>query len=143
MLPTEPLALNHSWPIAERASRFDLGVVHDSLKVPGGMPGLWRCEFPTDRLIWSDAVYDLFGLPRGALITRQDAVRLYAEHSRAAMERLRNHALKHHRGFTLDVELRPVNGGVRWMRLVAAPFFRGGTLTALEGLKFDVSALYR
>ncbi len=123
--------------------RFDLGRIDDLPPLPPGMPGRWRCEFPGDRLIWSVGVYDLFGLPRGARVARDEVVRLYAEGSRAAMERLRAHALKHRRGFTLDVELRPANGGARWMRLIAAPHYHDGAIVAIEGLKLDVSALYR
>ena len=55
--------------------RFDLGRIDDLPPLPPGMPGRWRCEFPGDRLIWSDGVYDLFGLPRGARGARDEVVR--------------------------------------------------------------------
>ena len=143
MLPTEPLPLHHSWPLAERSMRFDLGLVHDTPAIAAGAPGTWHCDLAGDRLTWSDAVYDLFGLPRGVRVARHDAVALYAERSRAAMERLRHHAIRHRRGFTIDVELRPATGGPRWMRLMAAPVCSGAAVTALEGVKLDVTALYR
>jgi hypothetical protein len=51
------------------------------------------------------------------------------------MERLRAHAIKHRRGFTLDAEIRPAVGGTRWMRLIAAPACIGDEAVRLHGLK--------
>ena len=91
-----------------------------------------------ERLTWSGGVYDIFGLPRGARVKRDEIVALYCEDWRAAMERLRAHAIKHRRGFTLDAEIRPVSGERRWMRLIAAPTCEGGVVRRLHGLKLIV-----
>jgi PAS domain-containing protein len=88
-------------------------------------------------------VYDLFGLQRGKPVLRSEALTFYAEPSRAAMEKLRDYALRHRRGFTLDVELRPADGGIRWMRIVGAPVCAGSRPIRLQGFKRDVSAEYR
>lgn len=157
MKPTEPLPLYHSWPICERSQRFDLGWVSDmgdrSARAAGDLlrpietrvnapVGRWSCDLQDNRLTWSDAVYDLFGLPRGASVARADAVGRYAEGSRAAMERLRSYAIKHRRGFTLDAEIMPFNAGRRWMRLVCLPVCDANDVVRLEGLKQDVTDAY-
>ena len=121
MKRTEPLALHHSWPIFEQARHFDLGSVLSSAVTDIVEParigalglhhaGLWECDLSDNSLIWSGGVYDIFGLPRGVQVSRDEAVALYCEESRAAMERLRAHAIKHRRGFTLDVELQGRSG---------------------------------
>ncbi|MBR0553228.1 PAS domain-containing protein [Stakelama marina] len=135
MQPTEPLPLNHSWPLIDQAARLapDNGV---------GI-GRWACDLADNALDWSDQVYDIFGLPRGERISRADAVALYCEDSRDAMERLRAHAIRHRRGFTVDVRIRPVGSPLRWMRLSAAPICRHGQVVALHGLKQDVTREYR
>ena len=148
MKPTEPLELYHSWPLFEQERRFELGHAFDwpasaPVLTPGSLPpelaaqgvGLWSCDLADNKLTWSDGVYDIFGLPRGAKVRREEAVRLYAEDSGAAMERLRAYAIKHRRGFTLDAELRPAQGGVRWMRLVAVPVFESRNIVRLHGVK--------
>jgi PAS domain-containing protein len=146
---TEPLALHHSWPIFEQARHFDLGSVLSSAVTdivdPGQVgalglhhAGLWECDLSDNSLIWSGGVFDIFGLPRGSRVTRDEAVALYCENSRAAMERLRAHAIKHQRGFTLDVEINPATGGRRWMRLIGAPVCEGGRAVRLHGLKLIV-----
>ena len=147
--------LTHSWPLFEQHQRFDLGCLLDGqcdvLVAPERHPGLleahgiglWECNLEDNALSWTAGVFDLFGLPRGVAIERDEITALYAESSRAAMERLRAHAIKHRRGFTLDAEILPVNGPPRWMRLIAAPICVGRQVVRLHGIKQDVSALYR
>jgi PAS domain-containing protein len=148
--PTEPLPLHHSWPLAESERRFELGYVLDRSE-PGWARsvlssvdrrelarcgiGLWECDLTDNALSWSAEVYDIFGFPRDAYVSRDETVRLYCEDSRAAMERLRAYAIKHQRGFTLDAQIRPVLGRPRWMRLTAAPVCEGDRVVRLHGLK--------
>lgn len=149
--PTEPLELHHSWPMLfQTHQKFDLGLLHDGQPVGEiGSPrshfteqrlarlgiGLWECDLRYNALTWSDTVYDIFGFPRNARISRGDTVMLYREHSRAAMERLRAHAIKHRRGFTLDVDIRTARGDRRWVRLTAAPVCENGRVVRLRGQK--------
>jgi PAS domain-containing protein len=145
----EPTALHHSWPIFEQARHFDVGSVLSCAVTDMIEPArvgelglhharLWECNLTDNRLTWSGGVFDIFGLPRGAQVSRDETVALYCEPSRAAMERLRAHASKHRRGFTLDVEINPATGGRRWMRLIAAPVCKGGKAVRLHGLKLII-----
>lgn len=140
MRPTEPLPLYHSWPLYDlhvhlapvmvdhRVSRSD-----DALAERG--IGLWHCDLQDERLNWTGGVYDLFGLERGMSVPRPLAVSLYDPDSREAMERLRAYAIRYRRGFTLDVDIRPLEGQTRTMRLVAAPILRDDQVVALHGVK--------
>lgn len=149
MIATEPLPLHHSWPIVDAAQRFDLGLIHDAappaapVSRDAALAARWACDLADNTLDWSPGVYDLFGLPRGACITRAETVALYCEESRAAMERLRDYAIRHRRGFTLDVRIRPAVGDARWMRLVTMPVTTDRRVIRLEGLKHDVTDRYR
>lgn len=142
-----PLPLHHSWPLFERARHFDLGWVdrHGVRPPPGASAdmaaqprsgvGVWQCDLINDSLTWSPTVYDLFGIPRGAALSRDETVALYGEGSRAAMERLRAHAIAHRRGFTLDIEIHPAAARTRWLRLIAAPVCEDDIVVGLHGLK--------
>ncbi len=156
MKPTYPLPVHHSWPLYERDRFFELGKLHgvdtidpipDVVDVAAHLArarvrvGEWECDLTdNNRLRWSDEVHDIFGIPRGAAVRREEAVALYAEDSRAVMEALRAYAIRHRRGFTLDVEIRPVQAPRRWMRLIAAPVCEGDRVVRLQGLKFLVPA---
>ena len=144
--PTEPLPLFHSWPLAERPGRTDLGRLVD-LALPGigelpddgrlaelGM-GWWECDLSDNRLNWTDGVYDIFGFDRGSAVGRDEAALRYVSESRAAMERLRAHAIEHKRGFTLDVEIEPASGKRCWVRLITAPICVGERVVRLRGIK--------
>ena len=151
-----PSPLTHSWPLVEERQRFGLGLLFDAPAEALVLPefdaerlaaqgiGLWECDLVQDNALnWTAGVYDLFGLPRDAALDRDEIAALYAEPSRVAMERLRAHAIKHRRGFTLDAEIVPVTGPRRWMRLIAAPVCVGRHAVRLRGIKQDVSAVYR
>lgn len=149
------LPLTHSWPLFERDRQFELGAIVDgacnrlvaALSPTGPMAstesiagiGRWECDLTDNKLSWSPPVYALFGLPPAIRPRRDDVLPLYTEESRVLMEQLRAYAIRHRRGFTLDVELRPADGGQRWMRLVAAPVIEDGRVVRLHGLKRDVS----
>lgn len=151
---TYPLPVHHSWPLYERDRFFELGQIHgcntldpvpDIVHIVGSArlgqmrPGVWECDLgDNNRLSWSREVYDIFGIPRDAAITREEAAARYCEGSRAAMEKLRAYAIKHRRGFTLDVEIRPDAARRRWMRLITAPVCVGDQVVKLQGLKFLV-----
>lgn len=144
--PTDPLPLHHSWPLFEQHRHFDLGHVLNCAATDAIQParigdlqlqhaGCWECDLSDNSLIWSGGVYDIFGLPRGAPVTRDQAATMYSEESRAAMERLRAHAIRHRRGFTLDAEILPAIGARRWMRLIAAPVCDRDRVIRLHGVK--------
>lgn len=146
MRPTEPLPLFHSWPLAERAGRSELGRLVD-LALPGigDLPddgklaklgiGWWECDLAGNRLTWTDGVYDIFGFARGTEVERSEAVLRYVSESRAAMERLRAHAIEHKRGFTIDVEIEPATGVRHWVRLITTPISVGDRVVRLRGVK--------
>ena len=142
----EPLQLHHTWPLYEQARHFELGLILNCAAIDAVAPSevgdlavhhaaCWECDLADNSLIWSGGVYDIFGFPRGASVTREEAVALYSDESRAKMERLRAYAIRHQRGFTLDAEIQPVVGGRRWMRVIAAPACDGDRVARLHGLK--------
>ena len=138
-----------SWPLLERERHFDLGTllscavtdaVHPAAVGQLGLShaGCWECDLDDNSLLWSGGVYDLFGLPRDAIVSRSEAVGFYAEHSRAIMERLRSHAIHYGQGFTLDAEIRAVAGKPRWFRLIGMPVYEECRPVRLHGLKLAI-----
>lgn len=143
------LALHHSWPLFERSRHFELGYILNSSVTDALVPaevgavgfqhvGVWECDLIDNSLLWSGGVYDIFGLPRFAVVSREEAVALYSEKSRVEMERLRAYAIRHRRGFTLDAEICPAVGDRRMMRLIAAPVLDGNRAVRLHGLKLII-----
>lgn len=98
--------------------------------------GLWECELGDSSLIWSGGVYDMFGLERRALVSREQALRHFTEDSRTKLERLRADAITQKLGFTIDVEIRAAAvGEVRRLRVVGAPVCERDLPVRLHGVK--------
>lgn len=109
-----------------------------SLALPA-LPAAWQCELSTDALRWSDGVYDLFGIERGAPIERPDIVALYSEESRALLEQLRSQAIERCGSFTFEARIRQLDGTPRLMRVTADTLCSNGRATHLFGIKQDIT----
>lgn len=140
MRPIEPLPLHHSWPLDLLHEHLSPVMLNPSLArndvalAERGL-GLWHCDLADDRLSWTAGVYDIFGFERGTPVPRPLSVSRYSVDSREAMERLRAYAIKHRRGFTLDIDIHPVDGGQCAVRLIAAPILHGDRVIGLHGVK--------
>ena len=143
----DPIPLFDKGPLLERVRNFELGRTFDITginltdvairRVLGqANAGWWECDLANDQLTWTAGVYDIFGLPQGTNVTRDEAVSLYTGDSRAVMERLRRYAIGHRSGFIMDARIRPASGAPeRWMRLIGAPSLEDGRTARLHGLK--------
>jgi PAS domain-containing protein len=147
--PIDPVQLLDSRALFQRAGHFESGSIVDCAtdlanvavhKVLGrNSAGWWECNLTDNALTWTAGVYDIFGLPLAAPVTRDEAVGFYREDSRAVMERLRSYAIGHRSGFILDARIRPATGPrERWMRLVGASVCQDGHVVSLHGLKLII-----
>lgn len=142
MRPTEPLPLNHSWPLCDLRTHLapvllDSDIARNDAALAERGLGLWRCDLVDNRLEWTAGVYDIFGLERDLNVSRPLAVSLYAPDSREPMERLRDYAIRRRRGFTIDVDIDQADGQGRCaMRLIAAPVLDDAQqVVGLHGVK--------
>ncbi len=117
-------------PLAQRTSS------HDRL---APLPATWECDLATHALRWSPGVYDLFGFPRGSVVTRDEAVAMYAPDSAALLEAVRSKAIAEASSFTIDVTIRRRDGELRRMRLTADVECEAGRPVRLYGTKQDVT----
>ena len=134
--------LLHTWPLPTLLP--DTSELAAAPTGPEQMPRLarlggWACDLRDNGLTWSAAVVDLFGVTRDMRIERPDAVALYSEESREAMELLRSYAIRHQRGFTMDARLDRPDGTHRWMRLTTALTSANGRPRRLYGTKQDIT----
>jgi len=146
----DALPFLHKGPLFERARQFELGCTFDCARVDLADiavrrvlgrtgAGWWECDLSDNSLTWTTGVYDIFGLPADAQVSRTEAVSLYSEPSRAVMEGLRNYAIGQRKGFIMDAEIRPANGErSRWMRLIGSPLIEDGLPVRLQGLKLII-----
>jgi PAS domain-containing protein len=104
------------------------------------LPAAWQCDLATEELRWTDGVFDLFGIARGAAIDRRSTLEFYLPDSRRMLDRLRSAALDTCGSFTFEAQIRRVDGELRWMRLNADVQKRDGRAVVLYGTKQDITA---
>lgn len=126
LIAEQAAALAHSRKVFERASA-------------AARIGVWECSLPDETLSWTDGVYDIFELPRGAPIERARALACYPEASRALLERTRSRAIAERGGFTLDAEIVTFKGRHRWIRLTATVECENGVPVRIFGMKQDIT----
>lgn len=102
--------------------------------------GAWECELATERLSWTQGVYDIFGYPASNPLRRADIVDLYIDESRRNMELARAEVIRSGSPVTLDTEIRTWRGERRWMRLSINAVREGGRPVRIFGSKQDVTS---
>ena len=123
--------------------RFSHGILDIGYGPGVAGDGPFSCDLVANTLSWSDSTYALFGLPAGTTPVREVVLPMYRPESRAALERLRTHAIRHRRGFTIDTEVAAPGQPLRWVRIVALPEFENGRSVRLRGVHQDVTHEYR
>ncbi len=101
--------------------------------------GVWEFDLETEMLSWTDGVYDLFELPRGAPVERSKILEFYEEESRRQMERLRADAIRDGGSFALDIRIRTAKGNELWLRLTADVEQEAGRSIRIFGTKQDIT----
>lgn len=102
--------------------------------------GMWECDLiDNNRLTWTDGVYDLFEVPRGAPVEREATVRFYTDASRKEMEAARAKAIAEGSNFSVDAEIITAKGNRRWMRLTGTVESHNGVATRIFGMKQNIT----
>lgn len=102
--------------------------------------GAWECDLATERLTWTQGVYDIFGYPADNPLRRADIVDLYIDEARRNMELARAEVIRSGRPLTLDTEIRTWRGEKRWMRLCINASQEAGRSVRIYGSKQDITA---
>ncbi|ASV85049.1 diguanylate cyclase domain protein [Ochrobactrum quorumnocens] len=101
--------------------------------------GIWECTLPDEALTWSDYVYDIFELPRGAPLNRSQTLDCYTESSRQELQKRRSGAIAECSGFTLEAEITTFRGNKRWIRITASIECQDNVPVRIFGMKQDIT----
>ena len=101
--------------------------------------GVWECTLPEEELTWSDYVYDIFELPRGAPLNRAQTLACYTEGSRQELQKRRSAAIAECSGFTFEAEITTFRGNKRWIRITASIECQDNVPVRIFGMKQDIT----
>ena len=102
--------------------------------------GVWEFDLVTEKLTWTDTVYDMFEIPRGTVLQRSDVLKFYDDRSLGDLEQLRSEAIRSGSGFATDVSIRTAKGTERCIRLTADVEQENGKSVRIFGTKQDITA---
>jgi diguanylate cyclase (GGDEF)-like protein len=101
--------------------------------------GVWECTLADESLVWTDVVYDIFDLPRGAALDRGEILRCYPEESARQLHKWRSKAIEERSGFSLDTEIVTARGNRRWIRITATVECVDDVPVRIFGMKQDIT----
>ncbi|WP_246018311.1 sensor domain-containing diguanylate cyclase [Pelagibacterium montanilacus] len=101
--------------------------------------GAFECDLASERLTWTNGVFEMFGLPAERPAERRATVEMYCEQSREVLEHKRSRAIETGTGFSLDARIHRPDGLERWIRITAAVRKSHGRARTLYGMKQDIT----
>lgn len=97
--------------------------------------GAWECDLESNHLRWSPGTFDLFGIPRGASVPREEVLQQYEPNSRRQLEIARAEAIRNGTGFSIEVDVFTRAGIKNRLRINAAVIMSNGTPVRIHGTK--------
>lgn len=128
--------IEHTAGVGRQGCRNDLFAEAAALV---GM-GAWSCDLASERLEWTGAVFDLFGLSNERAPDRRAVVELYGKPYRETLEGLRSRAIHSRSGFSMEAQICRLDGDRRWIRITANTAVENGRSVRLYGMKQDITA---
>ncbi|MGH6681325.1 MAG: diguanylate cyclase domain-containing protein [Bradyrhizobium sp.] len=101
--------------------------------------GTWECNLSTETLQWSPGTYDMFDIPRGSPLVRNQTLACYPAKALEMLEAIRSRAIEQRTDFNLDAEIVTAKGNRRWIRITAMVECAGTRPIRLFGLKQDIT----
>ena len=111
----------------------------DLLQQTQRIAGAWEYDVETEDISWSDAIYDVHGLPVGTPVDFETILLLYTPDSRSVLRDAVERAIKQHESYDLELQITTPTGTRRWVRAVGAPTVREGRVVKLSGALQDIT----
>ncbi|MGJ8638781.1 MAG: response regulator [Opitutaceae bacterium] len=101
--------------------------------------GGWRYEKESDRLIWTDQIYEIHGLPKDKPIDVETTLSFYTEDAKAKIESAFRDCLEQGIPYEFTLSIRNRQGQLRWCRMQGIPTWRHARITGAWGVIQDVT----
>ena len=97
--------------------------------------GAWECNLESNHLCWTPGTFDLFGIPRGSAVRREEVLEQYEADSRTQLETARGEAIRNGSGFSIEVDIFTRAATKNRLRINAAVEMSNGTPLRILGTK--------
>jgi PAS domain S-box-containing protein len=113
------------------------------LKWTGDMAKLggWQLNLLTNKVIWSDVVYNIHELPIGSEVDLENAINFYSPEVRPIIQQSITAAIENGTPWDIQTPFTTAKGNDIWVRAVGSAVFTNGIVTSLKGAFQDITEL--
>ena len=102
--------------------------------------GGWELDIETGEIIWTDEVYEIYGIPKGTSITKIKGISYYAPHDRKRITQYVEDCISKKQSYDDIFEFIDHQGKKKWVRAIGEPILDPrGKVTRLVGTFQDVT----
>ena len=102
--------------------------------------GIWQYDIPNDKVIWSEEVYEIYGLDQGKdAPTIEDVFNFSSPEEKEKIEQIINNAIKNSEAYNVDCSIITKDGRRKYVNAQGQPYFENGKLVFLFGIIKDIT----
>jgi PAS domain S-box-containing protein/diguanylate cyclase (GGDEF)-like protein len=101
--------------------------------------GGWDYEITTDKLIWTDEVYRIYGLPTHYTLSAEKVISFFSPDAQKTLRMAFNRAITHQEPYTLELPFISANGEHKWIRATGTIRYTHKIATHVYGSFEDIS----
>lgn len=105
--------------------------------------GGWEVELATGKVVWTDEMFALYGLPPGTPVTIETAMTYFPPESRIAIEEAFNRVIKEGKEYCHEGFLNRVDGQSIRVKATGKARYKNGWVTHIYGALEDITEAYR
>lgn len=103
--------------------------------------GGWHLDLVTNKVVWSDVVYNIHELPVGSEVNLESALNFYSPETRPIVIKAVEQAIKNGTSWDIQTPFTTAKGNEIWVRAVGNAEFTNGVATSLRGAFQDITEL--
>lgn len=100
--------------------------------------GTWELDLSTNKVKWSDSLYDLYEIPRGTIIDLELSLSFYPKQNEIIESAIAN-AIETGEKYSLDLLLTKRSGNQLWTRAIGIPKTENGKVNFIKGYVLDIN----
>ncbi len=100
--------------------------------------GVWEIDLEKDSIYWSDAVYEIYELPKGTRVSIEEGVNYYHDEHKPIIQEAVNKAINDGVGYDLQLKLITAKKNEVWVNVIGVPLLENGKTVSLRGLIQDI-----
>ncbi len=105
--------------------------------------GGWSMDLPPTKLIWSDQLCDIFGVPHGHTPTTREALAFYTDASRERVVAAVRQCIADATPYDLELQVTSADGESKWIRSIGEAVRAGERIVQIRGAVQDITARKR